>query len=239
MESDRTRFDASQVSEDLHRLSVQSGLAVRKWIERESLSGFSVNFQEITRKNKIPAMPFLEISKLLSRGIGFGGEGDVLTASLVGALAQVYGNVSFTEMFCPDWKNNTIFLSHMGEINLDLAAQKPVLIEKPWPFTDTEKPVIAAAAFKGGQAAIVDLAPGPSDTFTLIIAPGEMVSEGSRSNFSHLIRGWFRPDLPIHQFLKEYSLCGGTHHKALVYGNRKAELETFGKIMGWKTVVIE
>ena len=31
----------------------------------------------------------------------------------------LYGNV------CPDWKNNSIFISHMGEINVNLAACKP------------------------------------------------------------------------------------------------------------------
>ena len=65
-------------------------------------------------------MPFLEISRLMERGIGYAGEGDVLTAALVGALMKVYAETTFTEMFCPDWKGNSIMLSHMGEINVCL-----------------------------------------------------------------------------------------------------------------------
>jgi hypothetical protein len=35
-----------------------------------------------------PVMPFLEFSKAMERGIGYAGEGDALTAVLVGALAS-------------------------------------------------------------------------------------------------------------------------------------------------------
>ena len=54
----------------------------------------------------------------------------------MGTLLQAYPDTSFTEMFCPDWEGNQIFLSHMGEMNLKLAAAKPRLVEKPFPFTD-------------------------------------------------------------------------------------------------------
>ena len=100
------------------------------WMEKEKLAAFTVNFLEIEKDCGLPVMPFLEAGKAMSRGIGYAGEGDILTASLVGALASVYPGTSFTEMFCPDWRDNTVFLSHMGEINVDIAAEKPVLGEK-------------------------------------------------------------------------------------------------------------
>jgi len=34
----------------------------------------------------------------MSRGIGYAGEGDVLTAALTGALLSVYPDTSFTEV---------------------------------------------------------------------------------------------------------------------------------------------
>jgi L-arabinose isomerase len=53
-----------------------------------------------------------------------------------------FPETTFTEMFCPDWKGNKIFLSHMGEINTDLCAEKAILQEKPFPYTDADNPVV-------------------------------------------------------------------------------------------------
>ena len=69
---------------------------------------------------------FSEISKAISRGTGYAGEGDVLTAALVGALARAFGATTFTEVFCPDWAGGSLFLSHMGEINPAVAVADPL-----------------------------------------------------------------------------------------------------------------
>jgi len=47
-----------------------------------------------------------------------------------------------------------------------------------------------------------------------------------------------KPRKPIAQFLKEFSLAGGTHHSALVYDVDVREIEAFGKMMGFETIVI-
>ena len=236
---DKNRFDLSRVSPNAHALSVRTGLALRRWINEEKLSAFTINFQHITLAHKLPVMPFLEICKAMSRGIGYAGEGDALTASLVGSLASVLGNVSFTEMFCPDWKNNIIFLSHMGEINIDLTEDMPVLIEKEWDFTDAQAPVYPSACFKKGEAVFVNLAPGPNDTFTLILSPVEMVKELYPENMGDGIRGWMKPCMAIGDFLKAYSEAGGTHHAAIVYGQMIDVLKSFGRIMEWEIAEIK
>ncbi len=239
IKKDHARFDVSQVSLESHRLAVRTGLAVRKWIEKESLTALSINFLEITKAGKLPVMPFLEISKAMSRGIGYAGEGDVLTAALVGSMASVLGEVSFTEMFCPDWRDGVILLSHMGEINVDLADAQPVLCKRDWRYTDTEAPVYPAAAFRPGDAVFADLAPGPDDTFSLIISPVTLLAEKAEVKLVKSIRGWMKPRLPIEEFLASYSEAGGTHHAAIVYGDFIQELSSFGRMMGWQVIVIE
>ena len=110
------------------------------------------------------AVPFLEASKAMARGVGYAGEGDVLTAALVGALSRAFGDTTFTEIFCPDWSGNSLFLSHMGEMNPDIAGEKPRLVEKPFPYTQAQNPAILACAPKPGPAVFVNLTPGPDDT---------------------------------------------------------------------------
>jgi len=163
----------------------------------------------------------------MSRGIGYGGEGDVLTASLVGALAQGLGQTTFTEIFCPDWKGDSIFLSHMGEINPDVAAARPRLIEKPFDFTPAQNPAVITCAPRPGPAVFVNLTPGPDDTFSLIVAPVEVLDDTTNEEMQGVVRGWIQSDYPIEDFLEAYSVCGGTHHSALVLGDKSEALEAF------------
>lgn len=238
MARDREAFAAAAgLDAKAHAASVRVSLAVRRWIEREGLTAFTVNFDEIGKDSGLPAVPFLEASKAMSRGIGYAGEGDALTAGFVGALASVFPETTFTEIFCPDWIDNTIFLSHMAEMNVALCAEKPTLMLKPMPWMELSEPVVALGRFKGGEAAFVNLAPAPRDRFTLIVARVSML-DVKEDRMPDMVRGWMRPAVPIARFLETYSRHGGTHHAALVYGNVADDLAAFGQLMGWDVVQI-
>ena len=47
-----------------------------------------------------------------------------------------------------------------------------------------------------------------------------------------------KPSSDLPAFLKAYSLAGGTHHSALVYGEGADALSAFGRMMGFKVIVI-
>ncbi len=233
MDLDKERFTLRSVGRQAHVETSRTCLAVRRWIEEERLSAFTVNFLEVTQASGLPAVPFLEASKAMARGIGYAGEGDVLTAALVGALGAAYP-ATFTEMFCPDWEHNGVFLSHMGEMNLDLAAGKPRLVVKPFPWTDAADPVVALARFRGGKAVLANLAPGPDDSYSFVLAPVTMLDVTGEDRMTDEIHGWFQPPMAVADFLAAYSRAGGTHHSALVYGDVCDELARFGRIMGWR-----
>jgi len=236
MADDLEAFVVEDLDMDVHRRSVRAGLAIRRWIEAERLTALTVNFLMVDDSG-LPTMPFLEISKAMARGIGYGGEGDVLTAGLVGALASVYPQTSFTEMFCPDWEGGSVFMSHMGEMNLNLVDGKPLLTNKAFPWSNAGQPAVAAGCYKGGDAVLINLAPGPDGTYTLLICPGEMLSV-KKDRMKDTIRGWFKPAIPVADFLAAYSCLGGTHHSAVVYGDVTEEIARFGELMGWEVAVL-
>ena len=238
MAADLKRFEAEKIDPALHAQTSRAGLALRRWIEKENLTAFSLNFQTVTKASGIPAMPFLEISKAITRGLGYAGEGDTLTAALNGAVASVFPETSFTEMFCPDWAGDRIFLSHMGEINFNLAERKPVLFEKDWIFSNALKPVCAAACYKPGKAVFFNLAP-QREGYALILVPVEMVSEGNTDQFRHTVRGWMKPSRPVARLLEDYSRAGGTHHAGLAYGDVLPVLMSFGAMMGFNIVRLD
>jgi len=235
---DRERF-LCELPAEAHERSVRVGLGLRHLLEEGRYGAFSVNFQAFDRADR-PAntMPFLEISKAMGRGLGYAGEGDVLTAAFVGALGKAYDAVSFTEIFCVDWAGNRLFLSHMGEISTSIAAGKPRVIAKPFFMGGSLDPAVLTCAARPGPAVLVNLAPGPRDTFTLLVAPVEVVAEDDslKPEMRDVIRLWVRPQGKVAPFLEAYSRAGGTHHGALVLGDQAESLSAFGRLSGWDVV---
>lgn len=230
---DKERFQWDEnVTEESFRRTLSASLRVRKWIEKEQLHAFTIAFPGINRSEGWATVPFLECSKSMARGIGYAGEGDVLTAAVTRTLLEVFPESSFTEMFCPDWKNDQIYTSHMGEINPDICSEKALLHEREYKYSDTGNPVLATGCFKAGPAILTNLAPGPDNTFTLIAAEVtyRVPSPGSpKSN-----AGWFAPaGGNIGAFLEKYSRCGGTHHLTCSYGASMEILRNWARLMNW------
>jgi len=238
MDSDLARFTV-EASRETHERSVRVGLGLRRLLERGGYSAFSMNFLVFDRPDR-PAdcVPFLEASKAMARGLGYAGEGDVLTACLVGALGAGFGSATFCEIFCPDWKGGALFLSHMGEVNPEIAAGIPRLIEMDFPYTDAKNPVIPACAFRPGAATLVNLAPGPEDSFGLVVSEIEVLGDATHPGMHNSIRAWIRPARPLGAFLEAYSRAGGTHHSALVYGRQTETLKAFAAFTGMSITVV-
>jgi len=232
-------FTTDNLDPDVHRRSIRLGLAIRRWIEKEKLDAFTFNFQNMEKARGYPTVPFLEASAAMSRGIGFAGEGDVLTALFVASVMALYEETSFTEMFCPDWENDVIFLSHMGEMNWKLTDGKASLREMDYEYDTTDNPAYVSGRFKPGKITLANLAPIGGNAYRLIIVQGSMLPVFGEDRMDGQIRGWFKPELPLADFLTEYSKAGGTHHLALAYTESIASLLDFARLMGWETAIIK
>jgi L-arabinose isomerase len=236
VDGDRERFQVDQGCEEAHERSVRFGLALRRWMQAEGLCAFSFNFLDMQAKTGHLTVPFLEASKAMARGIGYAGEGDTLTALLVAALLSGFPESTFTEMFCPDWENGTVFLSHMGELNWRLADAKPRLREMDYPYSRTGNPALLVGRFRPGAILLANLAPTAAG-YRLILSPAEMLP-GPGDRFVDSVHGWLRPALPLADFLAAYSRAGGTHHLGFSYGTDIGVLEAFGRLAGWEVLVI-
>lgn len=221
------------VSEDVQRASLKVCLGLRKMLDDGGYGAFSMNFQAFDKaEGRVNCVPFLEACRAMQRGLGYAGEGDVLTASLVGAVSAAFGGTTFTEIFCPDWKGGSLFLSHMGEVNPSALAGRPRLIELDFPYTDALNPAVLAGDMAPGVATLVNLAPGPGDTFSITGAVMQMHGEAEHPGMKDSIRGWARPEIELGDFLEAYSELGGTHHSALVYGDHSEAIEAFAELAG-------
>jgi L-arabinose isomerase len=231
----------TEITDECHERTARNCLAVRKWIEKQNLSAFTANFREIGNGTGLNIMPFMEACKAMSRGIGYAGEGDVLTASLVGALMQGYKDATtFVEIFCPDWKGNTVFLSHMGEYNPAVTTGEESIAEMNFVYGGAKNPLVTYGCYKGGDAIFVNLFQTKAEGFKLFISPVEMLQiNPDTDRFKNKVRGWFKPCKPLPEFLEAISFAGATHHSCLVYGARVAEIEYFAKLLGLPYTVCE
>jgi len=227
------------IIESEYNESVRSCLAVRKYVQANNLTAFSVNFMRIGPNDAgISSMPFIECCKSMQNGIGYAGEGDVMTAAFTGALLSAYKDTSFVEIFCPDWKNGTLLLSHMGEVNYGIADIKPVVSRAGQKYAaEDEYPYAGYTRMKGGKGVYVNISRAYDD-YRLFIAPAEMLSV-DKDNFPGSMRGWMKPDgYTTAEFLEEHSRYGATHHSIFVYGASAEEIEYFGNLLGIETIVL-
>lgn len=229
--ADRGRFHV-ECAEEVHARSVRVGLGLRHYLEQGAYGAFSINFLSFRdATGPVNTVPFLECCQAMARGVGYAGEGDVLTAALTAALLRGFGATTFTEIFCADWAGHALFLSHMGEINAAETAATPVLRELAFRFTPALNPATLACAPRPGAGTWVNLAPGPNDTFRLITASVEVLPDGTHPDLKQWVRGWIRPAVPLPRFLEEFSHLGGTHHSALMFGDHVAALTAFAAFL--------
>ena len=208
-------WDAS-ATQELYKRTARVCLALRKWMDEQKLGALTVNFLETEGSNPgLPVMPFTECSKAMQRGVGYAGEGDVLTSALCGAMLGLFPDATFTEMFCPDWKGNSVFLSHMGEFNYRICRGRPLLTEMDFPYTSAENPTVAYGTFRPGKAVFVNLAPG-NGRYTLILAPGEVLDVSVLSDIGMSVNGWFRPQRPLRNSWRR-SLSPAAHTTRCLY----------------------
>ena len=216
-----------------YRENVRAKLAVNKMLKDKGVSAFTVNFSATTG---LPTMPFIAACEGMKNGVGYAGEGDTLTASFVGALLSTYPETNFVEIFCPDWNNSILFLSHMGETNYRIADTKPTLSRKKNPYGASVVPYSANTRMKGGKGVYINIS-RQKDDFLMTLSECEMLSV-TEDNFQSQMRGWMKVGASTASFLEDLSRVGATHHSIFVYGSNVEEMEFFASCLDMDTVVI-
>lgn len=225
----------SEYDENALKLSVKASLATRKLIEERGLDAFSANFLDMNTKN-LGNMPFIEACLQMQKGVGYSGEGDVLTACFVGALLKTFEQVSFVEIFCPDWKEDRILISHMGEMNFSVLRDKPVLSVGAFNYTDAKTSARAFGAFKDGKAVYCNVFRVENERFVMSVSDVDVsYVEGQ---VEKAVRGWIKPKTDIATFLEKLSEKGAIHHGFMIYDVELKAMKTFGESLGMEVVEI-
>ena len=236
MEEDRVLFQFDpDITEDEYAASARLEWALRQLLEERQMQGFASHFMAVGEEGRLETLPFLASSKLLAEGYGFGGEGDVTSATAVCLMQALAGRANFTEMFSMDFANNTALMMHMGEANWKMARpDEPIHLVRSTIgslFDVKYNPLLLAFSLQPGEVTLLSLTTVQDGKLRLVATEGQVldfpyIPDLARPHYK------FRPDGDLSDFLTRYSQAGGSHHQGLAYGRWASTIEKIARFSG-------
>lgn len=235
MLEDRSRFEiAGTVSEEIHCRSSALEIALRKLIAEYRLDAFTMNFLDLVADGRCPTLPFLGINKLLAEGLGYAGEGDVLTAAHMAQMRQLAGSATFTEMYTADYVNHRIVMTHMQECNPALARRdRPVrLLAKDFWAPGIQPYIGMHFTLEPGAVTLTAVTLNARGEFGYLAYETEIrdMMPFARFDIPHWV---IQLAEPAGEFLTRYSLAGGPHHLVAVPGRQAEAIRKLAVLQGF------
>lgn len=208
-------------------------LALRSIVREHQLDAFTYQFMAFGEDERSSTLPFVAASRLMSEGVGFAGEGDLMGALGTALFNWLQPPATFSEMFTIDFTGNAVFMSHMGEINVGMARRdSPVkLVARPAPITRTRNRQLAlVASLEPGPATLCALTLGPAQRWRIITALVDILDFGPLPDFC-VPHFKIRPACDVRKFLTGYAQAGGPHHNAIVFGDARSRLRLAAELI--------
>jgi L-arabinose isomerase len=208
-------------------------IALRGMVDERRLDGFTYQFLAFGEDERTPTVPFVAASRLMADGLGFGGEGDLISAAGSALLNWLMPPASFTEMFTTDFGGNSVFMSHMGECSVAMARRdrKVRLAARPHPITRTrQRQLTLVTALEPGPATLFALTLGPCSRWRLI-ASQMTISDWGPLDGMTVPHFKLVPSGDVRDFLTAYACAGGPHHCAVCFGDARARLRAAARLL--------
>ena len=222
---------------DSIRYQAREEIAIEKILVREGAKAFSNTFQDLHGMRQLPG---LAAQHLMSKGYGFGAEGDWKTAGMTAIIKAMYpdGTASFMEDYTYDYKHELILGSHMLEVCPSIAADKPRIEVHHLGIGDKEPPARLVFEGKAGKAKALSLVDMGG---RLRLIAQDVTCEKPFQDMPNLpvARAMWRPEPSFFEGLECWIIAGGAHHTVLSYDVTAQALRDFTRIMGIELVVID
>ena len=232
----KEKFDiGDNISEELLEKTARGNCALDDVLAQHESSACGLNFLDLCNDENIRDALHVAASVLMSKGGGYAGEGDWVTATLTYAMQQVFHPASFSEIFSVGYKNNRLVLKHWGEGNFTMARSKPSLL--PNQLADKHKAefIIVDFEFEPGEACLINLNCNENGRGQIMSIAGEITPDCLPQATGP--RAVFKPDAEdVRELLTDYAHSGGSHHLALVKSDCRRTLARMSKFAGWSYV---
>lgn len=208
---------ASDVTQDDLAATARAEIALRGLVRDHRLDAYSYQFLAFGDDDRTETVPFVAASRLLGEGVGFGGEGDLISAAHAALLNWINPPASFSEIFTIDFGGNAVLLSHMGEASAAMCrpGEKIRLLRRRKPLVPVRvSQLVLAGVFQPGEATLTALTLTAGHQWRIIASPVTIEDFGPCPN-AEVPHAKVRPMGNVRDFLTAYAKAGGPHHLAI------------------------
>ena len=225
---------ASGITTDELAEAARAEVALRGMVEDNRLDAVTYEFLAFGEDERVETLPFVGMSRLLGEGIGFGGEGDLISSAGTVLLNWLNPPASFSEIFTVDFAGGALFVSHMGEANVGMNRRdrKPRVVKREASLVPIRGSQLApVVSFEPGEATLVALTLTAGQHWRLIAAPMTIEDFGPLEVLA-VPHSKIKPKGDVREFLTGYAKAGGPHHLAVCFGDARRRLRMLAGILG-------
>jgi L-arabinose isomerase len=214
-------------------------IGMENFLKAGHFKAFTTTFEDL---HGLKQLPGLAVQRLMSKGYGFGAEGDWKTASIVRSMkvmaTGLKGGTSFMEDYTYhfDPKGMRVLGAHMLEVCPSVAAGKPALEVHPLGIGGKEDParlVFKSALGRAINVSVIDL----GNRFRMIVNEVEVVKCPEMPNLPVASVLW-KPLPDLKTAAGAWILAGGAHHTGFSNIVDAEYMEDFAGMMGLEYVLI-
>ncbi|MEW5868740.1 MAG: L-arabinose isomerase [Chloroflexota bacterium] len=220
---------------NLHALHYQAKeeIAMERILQREHAKAYTNTFQDLWGMEELPG---IASQHLMSKGYGYGAEGDWKTAAMVHIIKTMTQGLKGGSTFMEDYtyhyeKGNEYSLgAHMLEICPSIAAGKPRIEVHPLGIGGKEAP--ARLVFEGhaGKAVAVSMI-DMGGRLRLIVQDVECVKTFLKMPNLPVARVMWRVLPNLREGIRQWITAGGAHHTVLTYAATAEMLKDWANMM--------
>ncbi|WP_418907592.1 L-arabinose isomerase [Glutamicibacter endophyticus] len=227
---------------DSLRYAARQELAIEAFLVREGAKAFTTNFEDLGELRQLPG---LAVQRLMSKGYGFGAEGDWKTAVLVRAAkvmgAGLAGGASLMEDYTYDLTpgQELILGAHMLEVCPSLTTDTPRIEIHPLGIGGREDPVRMVFNAAPSEAAVVVSLADMRERFRLTANVVDVVTPPQDLPHLPVARAVWQPRPDFSTSAESWLTAGGAHHTVMSTAAGLEAFEVFAQIARTELLVID
>ncbi len=222
-------------TDDLHAVNYQAKeeIAIERILQREHAEAYTNTFEDLWGMEELPG---LATQHLMSKGYGYGAEGDWKTAAMLNIIKAMTQDLKGGSSFMEDYiyhyeKDNEYSLgAHMLEVCPSVAATKPRIEVHPLGIGGKDAP--ARLVFEGhpGMAVVISLI-DMGGRLRLIVQDIECVKPIMEMPNLPVARVMWKILPNLREGIRQWITAGGAHHTVLTYDANPRMLEDWAEMM--------